>query len=74
MAIYLGFDTRQDFFPKVQVFRSARGCFDKCSLYKSGWNRMESARKLCNRVVSGGISTVFSTGVENSGDSPNEHV
>jgi hypothetical protein len=48
--------------------------FGKSSLSKSSWNRSESAPKLCNRVVSQGISTVFSTGVENSGDSPNEHM
>jgi hypothetical protein len=47
--------------------------FGKSSLLKYSWIRSESAPKLCNRVVSQGISTVFSTGVENSGESPNEH-
>jgi hypothetical protein len=37
------------------------------------WNRRKSAQKDRNDTISWGISTVFSTGVENSVDSPNEH-
>jgi hypothetical protein len=74
MTVHLGFDTRQDFFPKVHISDRLEHAFGKSSLYRNGSNHRESARKLCNRVVYRGISTVFSTGVENSGDSPNEHV
>jgi len=74
MTVHLGLDARQDFFPEIHFSDQSRRHFGKSSLLHLSWNRTESARKLCNRVVSQGISTVFSTGVENSGDSPNEHV